>query len=96
MERPYVKILIPFAEEICRWVRFGKRTHREQFFGEVWKQLGEILSIFCYFRSAALHSPLWLRFGREFSTKHPRDSSGEVTAGSIKQNQHKKETPSWE
>ncbi len=28
VEHPYHKILMPFAVGFCRWVRFGKRTHR--------------------------------------------------------------------
>ena len=37
------KILMSFAEEICRWVRFGKRTHREGVFGGVWRKSGFVL-----------------------------------------------------
>src|SRR5882724_9179919 len=33
VELTYVKILMTFAEEICRWVRFGKRTHRDGVLG---------------------------------------------------------------
>src|ERR1035438_3582102 len=29
----YLQKLMPFAGEICRWVRFGKRTHRRGVFG---------------------------------------------------------------
>ena len=40
MEHPYVKILMLFAEEICRWVRFPKRTHREGVLRGFWEQIG--------------------------------------------------------
>src|ERR1022692_3487511 len=33
MYHAHGKLLIPFAEGFCRWVRFGKRTHREGVFG---------------------------------------------------------------
>ena len=33
MYHAHDKLLMPFAEPVCRWVRFGKRTHREGVLG---------------------------------------------------------------
>src|ERR1017187_1446277 len=33
MYHAHGKLVMPFAEGFCRWVRFGKRTHREGVFG---------------------------------------------------------------
>src|SRR5258706_14527754 len=35
----YLKILMSFADSVCRWVRFGKRTHREGVFKEVERRI---------------------------------------------------------
>ena len=32
MYHSHGKLLMPFAEGVCRWVRFGKRTHRRGVF----------------------------------------------------------------
>ena len=39
MEHTYVTILMSFAEEICRWVRFPKRTHREGVSRGFWERI---------------------------------------------------------
>jgi hypothetical protein len=41
----YYQLLMSFAEPVCRWVRFGKRTHREGVFEGSLQESGYVLRI---------------------------------------------------
>ena len=51
---PYVKIFISFAGPVCRWVRFGKRTHR-----------GGVSRVFSL-KSGVILGRKWVRFTSKF------------------------------
>ena len=45
MYHQHFQVLMSFAEPVCRWVRFGKRTHRRGVFGGYLQKSGFVLMI---------------------------------------------------
>ena len=80
VEHPYVTILMTFAEEIFRWVRFPKRTHREGVLRGFWEQIRGNSVKNLLLQSTRRSAPRCDCLSARDSVQHC-GSTGEATAG---------------